>query len=193
VSTAGILVGMLLPEAPLGDGEVVLRAWQPEDAEWYASVARDPEIQRWTSEPDDPAAGVVRDAIVQMHATRAHAGMVVIDAGSGRLLGNAGLSRSREDPEIGEISYWLAPDARGRGTATRAVRLLIGWARECGLRRVELFTHVDNIASQRVAERAGMRRDRVVAGYRVIKGETWDAVIYVLDLPPRTTAAPLPA
>ncbi len=174
---------MLLPNGPLSDGEVTLRAWQPEDADWYVSACADPDIQRWTSEPRDLTADDVRRAIAEMHSTRAHAGMAVTDARTGQLLGNAGLARSAADPSVGEVSYWLALSGRGRGAATRAVRLLVGWAWRCGLRRVELVTHVDNVGSQRVAERAGFHRDGVLARHRVIHGVAWDVVLYSVTPP----------
>jgi len=187
---AGIL-GWVLPAVPLSDGEVVLRAWRPADAAWYAATARDRQIQRWTSELADLTADAVRDAIDRMHRTGSHAGLAILDAGTGALLGNAALSRSQHDPNTGEISYWLGPAARGRGAAARAVRLLVDWAWQCGLHRVKLFTHIDNVASQRVAEAAGLIRERVVPSYRTIKGETWTAVIYGLHRSHRPAEPPI--
>jgi RimJ/RimL family protein N-acetyltransferase len=101
----------------------------------------------------------VRAAIEDMLTTRAHAGLAITDAATGALLGNAGLAVG--EPGVGEISYWVAADARGRGAATRAVRLLVDWAWQCGLRRVQLHARVENVGSQRVAEKAGLRRVRV--------------------------------
>jgi RimJ/RimL family protein N-acetyltransferase len=45
---------------PLLDERVVLRAWKEDDADWYAAAVRDPEIQRFTSEPEDLTAEQVR-------------------------------------------------------------------------------------------------------------------------------------
>ncbi len=56
----------------------------------------------------------------------------------------------------GEIGYWVAAPARGRGLATRALTLLRDWAvGELGLERIELLIHVENERSQRLAERTG--------------------------------------
>ncbi|GAA1255731.1 hypothetical protein GCM10009609_18680 [Pseudonocardia aurantiaca] len=41
----------------LRDDEIVLRAWSLADAEWYARCSRDPEIQRFTTDPAAPDAG----------------------------------------------------------------------------------------------------------------------------------------
>jgi RimJ/RimL family protein N-acetyltransferase len=164
------------PDTVLSDGVVALRQWHPDDAEWYAEQSRDPEIQRWTTDPPDLTAATVRAAIERVRA----AGLVafaITDAATGELLGNIALS-----PEH-ELSYWIAPAGRGRGVATRAVRLVLERAWASGAGRVRLHAHVDNAGSQRVAERAGFRRDRVERAARVVKGETWDVVWYVLDRP----------
>lgn len=65
------------------------------------------------------------------------------------------LNVARERGE-GEIGYWVAPEARGRGLAARAVGLLADWAfATLGLRRLELVTYEGNAPSRRVAERCG--------------------------------------
>jgi RimJ/RimL family protein N-acetyltransferase len=111
-----------------------------------------------------------------MHATRAHAGLVITDAVTGALLGNAGLAPG-DDPEVGHVSYWVAAPAQGRGVATRAVRLLVDWAARCGMRQVRLWAKADNTGSRRVAERAGFRPDGT--GQQTVRGERWDVVWYV--------------
>jgi RimJ/RimL family protein N-acetyltransferase len=73
-----------------------------------------------------------------------------------RLLGSFGLMELDREPGYGEIGYWVAAEARGRGVATRAVRLLADWAREeLRLTRIEVLPHKDNLPSRRVAEKAG--------------------------------------
>jgi RimJ/RimL family protein N-acetyltransferase len=58
--------------------------------------------------------------------------------------------------EGGSIGYWLRPRARGRGVMAEALQGIVEWAREeHGLHGLFLTTHPDNVASQRVAERAG--------------------------------------
>ncbi|HEU4347359.1 MAG TPA: GNAT family protein [Actinoplanes sp.] len=164
------------PDTTLTDGVVALRQWRPDDAEWYVEHSRDPEIQRWTTEPPDLTVAAARTAIERALADRLVA-YAIADAGTGELLGNLALSPAHE------LSYWVVPAARGRGVATRAVRLLLARAWSAGVDRVVLHAHVDNVGSQRVAERAGFRRDRVERAARQVKGETWDVVWYVLDRP----------
>jgi RimJ/RimL family protein N-acetyltransferase len=60
------------------------------------------------------------------------------------------------DAGAGEIGYWTAAEARGRGLTTRAVVLVRDWAHEAlGLDTIEILAHRDNRPSQVVAERAG--------------------------------------
>ena len=62
-----------------------------------------------------------------------------------------GIDRERG---TGEIGYWVAREARGRGVATRAVRLVRDWAAsELGLTTLELVIHEDNAPSHAVRAR----------------------------------------
>ncbi|MEP6697590.1 MAG: GNAT family protein, partial [Pseudonocardiales bacterium] len=54
--------------------------------------------------------------------------------------------------------YWLAPQARGSGFAAEALAALAAWGfATLGLERIQLQAAEDNVASQRVALRAGFR------------------------------------
>lgn len=55
--------------------------------------------------------------------------------------------------EIGLVAYWLLPDGRGRGCATRALKLVSAWAfGSLGLARLELWVMPANKRSRAVAE-----------------------------------------
>ena len=161
------------------DGVVGLRAWAADDAEWYATATRDPLIQQYTAESSTVTAEQVRDAIAVLPGQPTAVGFLICDARTGARLGN--LALDYEDG-IGDVSYWLAADARGRGAATRAVRLLIGWAVDVlGLTKLQLWCHADNIGSRRVALRAGFVRDPALDRDREIKGANWPTVAYRLS------------
>ena len=66
----------------------------------------------------------------------------------------------------GEVGYWLAPEARGAGHATRAVGLICAWGfSHLRLERIELLAATGNPASQRVAERCGFTREAVLRSF----------------------------
>jgi [ribosomal protein S5]-alanine N-acetyltransferase len=163
----------------LGDDVVVLRRWRLDDADWYAeTAAHDPLIQRFTSESPTLTADVVRSAIATLLAGSDHpAGFLIADASTGERLGNIALAHR---DGVGDVSYWLASYARGRGAATRALRVLSDWAVPTfRLTELRLWTHVDNHASRSVAERAGYTRAPDLDRDREVKGQTWRTVGYV--------------
>ncbi|SEK52442.1 GNAT family N-acetyltransferase [Streptacidiphilus jiangxiensis] len=165
----------------LDDGVVRLRIWAASDAGWYAESVRESLIQRFTTDPPTLDAAEVRMAIVRMRASVDREGLLVADAVTGERLGNIAL---RHDGQSGEVSYWVAAEARGRGVATRAVGLFTTWAfRETGVRELWLRAHRDNVASQRVAVRAGFHRDPTRDTSKQIKGELWPLLGYTLRRP----------
>jgi RimJ/RimL family protein N-acetyltransferase len=143
----------------LRDGDLVLRPKRRSDVDAITAACQDPEIPRWTLVPS-PYTRADAEAYLAGSADEAAAGKAVnllaVDARDGRLLGSFGLMELDREPGYGEIGYWVAAEARGRGVATRAVRLLADWAREeLGLTRIDVLPHRDNAASRRVAEKAG--------------------------------------
>jgi RimJ/RimL family protein N-acetyltransferase len=79
------------------------------------------------------------------------------------------------------VGYWLLPEVRGRGLATRAVRLVTRWAlSSLELARLGLLTEESNDRSQRVAERAGFHREGVLRSWAEIDGRRVDYVSFSL-------------
>jgi RimJ/RimL family protein N-acetyltransferase len=63
--------------------------------------------------------------------------------------------------------------------ATRVLQLASRRAFDAlGRARLELWTEPENVASQRLAERAGFRREGVLRGYGDIDGRRVDAVFF---------------
>lgn len=81
-----------------------------------------------------------------------------------------------------EIGFWLLPEARGRGVATRAVCVFCRWAfAELALARIQASADVDNPASQRVLEKAGFTREGVMRSYQTRPdGSRADFALYSL-------------
>jgi len=79
-------------------------------------------------------------------------------------------------PEMG-LFYWFAPEARGQGYATEAARALVNFAFETlRLKRVVATTEFDNLASQAVMRKLGMRLAR-----NPLPQPEWFQVVGVLE------------
>jgi RimJ/RimL family protein N-acetyltransferase len=156
-------------ELPVIDaGGLVLRAWRPQDAEAAARAWTDPEIRRWgrygAAVPDRATVGQWVEWNLQQWEYGLRAGFAICrsQADGGELLGSIMVRDfARSASRVGEAGYWVAPEWRGRGVATRALEAISGWALTAadegglGLLRVELKHSVSNPASCRVAQKAG--------------------------------------
>jgi RimJ/RimL family protein N-acetyltransferase len=156
------------------DGVVRLRAWQADDAEVLVEcVDGDPEIARWLDEIPQPYRLEQAHAYIGSESEEAYA---VTDASDGRILGSVGL-RWNEAHDIAEIGYWVRADARRRGVASRALRLATRFALSAGAARVQLRADVENVASRRVAERAGFTLEGVLRSahwnHRIGRRQDW--------------------
>ncbi|GAB3517291.1 GNAT family N-acetyltransferase [Arthrobacter monumenti] len=138
----------------LKSGALTLRALSEEDWTLEYVLSRIPDVPRWTyypAEMDEAAARRRISRTQQRHEQRIAARYaLILDGGT---LGTAGMGLS-DGPEP-EIFYVLLPEARSRGVATLAARVLSDWLLNYGFDKVALETVSGNTPSERVAERAG--------------------------------------
>lgn len=161
-----------------------------EDAAALASAWRDPGVLAETKPPEDSSAAAAEGWITG-DAERRERGLaldlVIADTSPPPSEGTEGLDHSgaSDDPddsrdevpqeravgEVGlvnfdetgraEVGFWLAPEARGRGVATTAVRLLTRWALSedgLGCRQVWARVRPGNAQAEAVLGHAGFRR-----------------------------------
>jgi RimJ/RimL family protein N-acetyltransferase len=170
------------PSEPLTDGVVTLRPWREDDAPAIAAACQDPEIPRWTRVPSPYAESDARDWLAhdpECWASGEGAHFAVVDAKSGELIGSFGIVDFEWDDHRAEIGYWVAPGARRRGVARRAIRLLCTWAfAELDIVRLEILPDVRNVASIGVARACGFTDEGVRRKYMVIKDELCDCVSF---------------
>ena len=170
-----------LPPGGLTAGGLVLRPWHATDAAALVAAVDDPEIHRWLDAIPDPYTPA--DAEEFMFSTRRGLtegrGVDLAVTGDGELVGSIGLRFTADNPGLGDVGYWVAAEARGRGVATTATRALSDWALgDLGLRRVELYADVGNAASLAVAERAGFELEGIRRSWRAVWGKPRDFAVY---------------
>ncbi|HUO74161.1 MAG TPA: GNAT family N-acetyltransferase [Solirubrobacteraceae bacterium] len=161
---------IVLPDEPLLDGPTALRAWRDSDVDAIVAACQDPEIVRWTRVPERYGEVDAQAYLLERyHATHAGASApfaIVASSDLDVLLGSISILRVVWEHLRAEVGYWLAPQARGQGHATRALTLISRWAFDAlGLERIDLLAATGNLPSQHVAERAGYSREGVLRSY----------------------------
>jgi RimJ/RimL family protein N-acetyltransferase len=151
-----------LPEPPLSDGFVKLRAWSEDDVPAIVAALEDPEISRWIDRIPFPYTESDARSFVA-----GDGGFAIVDGSTGAVLGASGVSWADAGQGGATVGYWVCREARGRGVATRATRLVAEWVLgELGFERLELRADTQNEASCRVAERLGFSLDGTLRSVR---------------------------
>ena len=100
---------------------------------------------------------------------------------TGQLIGDCAAMPQADDPRQCEIGFTIAPDHQGRGYATEAVRLLVGYLfTGRGKHRITAYCDARNAASAALLERLGMRREGHLRESSWAKGEWTDDLVYGL-------------
>ncbi len=173
------------PAPPLAGDVVLLRPWREADLAAMVLAFSDPVMRRfsWRTAPytETDARGFFAEQDEARLRGEELNFALAAPHGQDVVLGAVSLYEVRLDQGCAAVGYWLAPEARGRGAAAQAVRLLARWAfAGLGLDRLELTCGPDNEASQQVAERCGFSREGLLRSHVPFKGARRDSVIYSL-------------
>ncbi len=173
-----------------GDGASVhLGPLEPDDVPRIAQACAAPATQAWL--PELPSPYTAADAIAfvatreEEHAAGRGVYWAVRDRAGGPLTGTTALFRLGPGARSAEVGYWVHPDAAGRGVATAALRVVVAHALApelaggLGLARVVLRASRGNVASRRVAGKAGFAQVGVERdAERLRDGTVTDLVVH---------------
>ena len=169
------------------DDVVSLRPWRTADASFLLEASDDPAIGRYNGPPPETLADAV-SVIERIEAAwrslelggdRSGIAFAIVDAGSGEPVGMCGVDEW-SSTDVVQFGYWLAAGARGRGLATRAVRLMTGWLFDAGAARVFPTIQSGNAPSGAVARRAGFRHEGTLRSPGVRHGERHDVEVFAV-------------
>jgi RimJ/RimL family protein N-acetyltransferase len=109
----------------------------------------------------------------------------VITQADGHFLGACGLNDLDAANRRANLGYWVRSRETGRGVASSAVRILRDWAfAETDLIRLEIVVAVGNLASRRVAEKVGARKEGRLQRRLWLEGRASDAILYAFTREP---------
>jgi RimJ/RimL family protein N-acetyltransferase len=169
------------PSPPLADDAIRLDPLDERYVPDFERMLDDVDIVRHTRVPMNPPQGFAARWVgryVTGWEDGSCAGFAILST-EAAFLGLAGIVDLDLHARQGEIGYVVLGEARGRGVAGRALRLVTDWAFEgLTLERIELRIDVDNEPSIRVAERAGYRRDGVLRSLHFKEDLRADLAVY---------------
>jgi aminoglycoside 6'-N-acetyltransferase len=175
---------------PLVTERLVLRRSTPEDAAEISAYRRDPEVQRFQGWDRTDALAIRQEIERMLRRSPGEPGgwvqLSVEERETGRLIGDVGISPAEAEPGVMKVGYTIAPAYQGRGYGTEAVRALVDYALDTlGADVVRMYADADNIASIRLAEKAGMTLvERIEHRSRL---GSWDGVRYEVTRASRPT------
>ncbi|HYG96570.1 MAG TPA: GNAT family N-acetyltransferase [Solirubrobacterales bacterium] len=136
-----------------------------EDRAAYHAHFTHPAIERWLRPPPlPPFEARVLDELVEGDCAHwsdhGFGPWVLIEKESGEFAGRGGLAwTSVEGTARVELPWSIEPRLHGRGLATEAAKAAVDWARELRFEEVVALILPSNLASRRVAEKAGFTAD----------------------------------
>jgi len=176
----------LLPPLPIETPRLRLRFTTPDDLEPLVALQSREDVTRWLYwGPRDERQ--VRDSLaLKLAATRIDADgdaftLAIERKDSGAYAGDVGLHATAHEHRAGELGYILHPDHHGRGYATEAAAPLLelGFT-SFGMRRIVGSMEARNLASARVLEKLGMRREAHFVENERVRGEWQSEFVYAL-------------
>jgi len=163
---------------------LTLRAARMSDAEDLYEYSRDPAVARL----------VLWDAHTSIHQTRTYiryllrqyksgqpSSFVITMSDTGKAIGTIGFMWIQQDHRSAEVGYSLSRDYWNRGIMTEALRAIIDMGfTKLNLNRIEAMHEVDNPASGKVMQKAGMHYEGRLRQRVYNKGRFADVDLYAI-------------
>jgi RimJ/RimL family protein N-acetyltransferase len=182
VDNVGVWNGVELDDLVLTTARLTLRPWRPDDAADVQAIMAEPAMHAFLPLPDPytqaDAEVFVSDLGVRGRRDGTGVPCALVERDSERLVGAVELHLPEARQLSGEIGYWVAAVAQGRGYSAEATRALVDWGFAHGLHRAEICCSVGNLASVKTALNAGFRLEGTLRGKIQTPGGRADAAVF---------------
>jgi RimJ/RimL family protein N-acetyltransferase len=178
---------MLRPVYPISTARLLLRPYAITDLAALVDIYRRPDVVRYLYEQprtEEKMRELINDRLdnVTWENGGDYLSLVITSKeDAATAVGTATLRWVSEEHEQGEVGYVLHPDHQGKGYATEITRALVDLSfRDTKLHRIVGRLDARNLASGRVLEKAGMRKEAHLVENEFVKGEWTDEAIYAI-------------
>ncbi|HEU5404530.1 MAG TPA: GNAT family protein [Gaiellaceae bacterium] len=113
-----------------------------------------------------------------------HAAVFVAEREDGTLVGRLSVGRDPHpaSAHVADVGLMVALDARRQGVGTALLQAAVGWAREAGIRKLELHVFPWNDAAISLYEAFGFEREGFRKGHYRRGGEFVDAILMAYEI-----------
>ena len=171
---------------PIETERLVLRAFEPEDLDAVHAMRSDPRVTRylyWDVHTREESRAALEQRIGFRGILKEGDVLAVawVERTSGEIVGDLILRCLSTEHSVGELGFVVLPDHQGHGYATEASRAMLSVAfDEIGFHRVVGHLDARNVASARVLEKLGMRREAHFVENEWVKGEWQSDLVYAI-------------
>ncbi|KFF97302.1 acetyltransferase [Streptomyces scabiei] len=165
------------PDISISTDRLVLRPFDEDDIPAFIEMMNDEQVMAWTDVPQPFTEREARTWITEYAPAERTSGrgldLAVTEFLTQRLVGVIQLTKTDWHVRATELSYVVAPWARGEGYASEAALATAQWLfREQKFERIELRTAADNTASQQVAQKIGCISEGVLRNACIARTRT---------------------
>lgn len=150
----------------LESDRLLLRRFSPDDAAAFQAYRSQPLVYRYQGDgwvdmtAEKYAAFVFRQARIRAFTPGTWFQIAVERRSDGRLIGDCGVFRLKDDPRQAEVGFSLDPSCQGQGYGLEMVQCLIRFLFErLDMHRIFAVADVQNERSCRLLTRAGFRQE----------------------------------
>ena len=163
---------------------LMIRNFSVEDVNDVYEFMSDPKMARFELHPqmswDETVSYIKKFSFVALSKEESWAEYAIELKSHYRVIGGLSAKYIDDRFEQIEIGYRIHPEFQKQGLATEAAALLIKELFRQGVRRVIASTAIDNVASWKVMEKLGMKREAHFRKKVLIHGEYQDEFVYAI-------------
>jgi RimJ/RimL family protein N-acetyltransferase len=172
------------PDWPLETERLVLRPYEEGDFDALHGLYSDAEVVRWlyydAATPEESRRKLERKIGLRELTEETGGIAAAVQLRDGTFVGDVVLFYGSVEHRGLELGFAFDPRHQGHGYATEAARAVVDWAFVAGFHRVFGRLEPRNIASARVLEKLGMRKEAHLVENEWVKGEWQSEAVYAI-------------